>query len=294
MNIEFGTRLDFERGVPGIYRNIPESVYHKAPYCSGSQMQLMDEDCPEAVQYNREHPSVKSDATKLGALIHAYMLRPDDFSLNYAVFAGERRSNVKKEEWADLVSSYGDNYVVREKDVATAKEMQEALMSRPFARKLFEAPGERELSILWIHKPTGLLVKCRYDILTHEGPMILDVKSSRGASRVSFKKSVGNYKYDCQAAIYLKAAEYHGLDVANIGFIPVEKKGRYASAYYLLTDTAIENGWLALQPMFDRWSVCQKSGIWSGHPERFQTLDVDNWRTYQILNADYEAEEDYA
>lgn len=285
--ISFGTRAEFDARLPGIYLDIPEAVYHRAPYCSKSGMQKALDESPAAVIYDRENPTAKTEATKQGNLIHTYVLREEDFSINYALFSGERRSNDKKAEWAELCEEYGENFVVRDKDYDVAVQTRERLLERPFSRQILTWPGALfEVTVLWFHEPTGLLCKSRLDIVlpTGEGWLIVDLKTARSAVKSKFSRQIAEYRYDAQAAMYIQALVYHGINVVGFGFLPVEKKGRLASAYYLITQSAIEAAWEDLQRGFDLWLRCEKSGEWPDHPEEFVTIDVPNFRTWEIRN----------
>lgn len=286
-SITFGTRAEFDDLVPGVYRNIPERAYHDVPIhvASKSRLWTLDEKNPRRVVHgyeNRDQP--KTPATKLGNAAHAYILEPDEYDRNYGVFRGDLRTNAAKARYAEMVLQYGENYVIRTNDLVTCEAMREACMDHADARDYLEQDGERELTILWIHEETGLLVKSRIDIYPFRDRLVVDLKTAKEAHRSGFKKAIGSYGYDEQAACYMKACQSVGLEARGTVFIAVEKEPPYDVYSWQLAGAAITDGWTNLQHKFAAYAECVNSGKWPGPPGRTQLIDVPHWRTQQIHN----------
>lgn len=286
MDIRFGTRADFDALVPGVYRNIPERAYHDVPIHVASKSRIVTRDTknPRRVVFeheNRDQP--KSDSTKFGNAAHAYILQPHEFDRNYGVFRGSRRSNAGKKAYAEMVLRYGANYVIRPDDLVKCEAMREAVVDNAEARTYLDQDGERELTILWRHEDTGLLVKSRIDIYPFDDRVNVDVKTAREAYESGFSRAIANYTYDEQAACYMKACEAAGLEARGTVFIAAEKEPPYDVYCWQLEGRAIEDAWKEVKRRLERYAECVYKDHWPGPPEKTQVIDVPGWRTQQIL-----------
>lgn len=295
MDIQFGSRADFNAGKPGIYRDIPERVYHARLAFSKSIGSSILEGTPESALFKHGHPGAKSADTKFGNVAHAIALRPDDVEHNYAIFVGDRRSTAKKAEWDELVMLYGENYVVREADYQKAVDLvDEVRKKRGLFRKITKPREGRyfELTLLWLED--GVLCKGRLDIYDSATQMIFDPKFVKGgaATPSGFQKHTGNFGYDAQGAWYLRGCAAVGLPVKTIVFVPVEKVEPFTTGYYDFDAESLEGGLEWLWPAFETFKECSTSGRWPGLPDKIVRIQTSYYRKNAIRYAGNEVVDD--
>jgi hypothetical protein len=84
-------------------------------------------------------------------------------------------------------------------------------------------------------------IKARLDIL--QDKFVADLKTTKDASEAGFAKSVGNFRYDIQAAFYGDVAgALAGVEHLPFLFACVETEAPYLTAEWDLTEDWIENG----------------------------------------------------
>ena len=188
---------------PGIYPDIPESVYHASAGVSKSQLDLLHK-APALIEWSRNAPRDEEahSAVDFGKAMHALLLEPDQFANRYiADFTAPPGTIVTTDDARARLDALGVAYANKDtkqsliaklldfepdapvldrlraewslqasgKIVLTREEMRkmmlmrESVMAHPFARKLIEAPGQTEVSMYYTDRETGELVRCRLD-----------------------------------------------------------------------------------------------------------------------------------
>lgn len=96
----------------------------------------------------------------------------------------EGKSNIKAEE--------------RERILAMAA----ALLADPVAGPLLSAPSVREQTVVWTDADTGLICKCRPDVLVKSPLCILDIKTAIDPSPEGFNRAIERFGYCHQQEHY--------------------------------------------------------------------------------------------
>jgi len=144
--------------------------------------------------------------------------------------------------------------------------------------------GHRELSLFTVDPVTGVKVRVRYDLLS--GGEAVDVKSTQDARPAEFAKSIFNYSYHMQAALYCDAWEWeNGWDLDAFRFIAIETEMPHAAMAYLLDWTALEEGRRMYREALNMYAACERSGEWPAyHCEADELIGLPQWRVAQIEN----------
>jgi len=261
--IEDLIKMEKEGILEGLFRDIPEEIYHD-PRCPGFSRS-------DLIQVNRsfEHylcskeNKESSPAQEFGTAFHSLILEPELFDENnysedeipkmeVLKFGRTKAEQLKKEQWEnDIYKPWMDQVLEpwfkknmhkkmwKSKDWENLHKMKEAFYKNEICRKLIKS-SEKELTIFWKDPSTGILLKARPDLFSVQFNCIVDLKSTQDASENAFRRTVKMYEYNFQAAFYLEAAHRTiGKFINDFIFIAIEKTPPYGLALYTLNELEI-------------------------------------------------------
>lgn len=266
---------------PGVYRGIPEHVYHNEWDAVSCHRLLPLLQTPAHCKHWLDNPKERTEAMLKGSAFHAAILEPDHFSSRFG-FRPKGLSKAKNSDKSiiqELEDRYGDNLMGEEdyKDVvgmAAAIRKDHRLKA---VREVLDALTERELSCVWIDRNTGLLCKARLDGLI-AGLSVVDFKSCKDARRGPFMKEILDRGYHIQGAIYMRAVRELDLGVDHYTIPAVEGEAPYQGAVYRLSDEALQVGEADLDMLLQQFAACQKTGMWPGHDAYVQDITLPEWK----------------
>jgi len=271
----------FLRGVEGVYRNIPEGVYHgKDDAISNSGLGRIKR---SPAHFKFGGGSGSSDALMFGRAFHSALLTPHEFEMNYVTFDGDRRTTAGKEAYAKMIQLHGDS-VMKAGDMETILAMRLAGYMNPVAKGLLEAKGECELSILW--NCEGVLAKSRIDKYLEADGILMDLKTTRNAHPEAFSKSIYQYGYHRQAAFYLYAARVMGLVAHRFIFVAMEKEPPYGVAVYELTQEALAAGLTEALDLIATYRTCLETNTWPSYGSDIISVDLPSWAYSEASSQD--------
>lgn len=272
-----------ERQTPdvGLHRGVPAVIYHGWAGASQSRLKLMRDKSPAHVRWDMEHPSEQTAALILGAAVHTAVLEPDLFPQLYVrAPAGDRRTKAVKDAWATLEDLHPNATLLAPKDFDTCIAIRDAVAAHPATQHMLE--GDAECSAVWRDEETGVLCRGRFDDLAAGIGAITDLKTTTDASPFRFPRTVYDYGYHIQAAMYLRGAAALGLNVDSFGIIAVEKEPPYAVAVYQLEPAAIYDGGRELDKLLAQWAECERTGCWPSYDTNIVKIDLPAWAPKQI------------
>jgi exodeoxyribonuclease VIII len=266
---------------PGIYADIPNATYHAGPGISKSGLDLV---ARSPLHYwNRylnpdREPVEPTPAMQLGTAIHTAVLEPDRFADEYAIAPKvDRRTKDGKSTWEAFQTEclIQKRTPISADDYAVCAAISRQLHHHPAAAVLFKA-GIAEQSVFWNDPDTGVLCKCRPDWLL-TGAMV-DVKSTRDASRDAFARSVVNYDYHVQAAWYLDGiAQATGEALGAFIFAAYETDAPYAVAFYHADADMIALGRQEYRRRLRIYADALAANRWPGYPAELSPLSLPTW-----------------
>ena len=198
----------WEAEVPGYIDDLPENAYHAAPGVSSSLIRAMRRSPAHYKSArDRKGSSDSTPAQKLGTLRHCLLFESDTFGDRYAVKpAGiDRRTKAGKEAWIDFEASCGWREIITEDELQAASVVVHAVRKWPRWDALAGTAPVAERSLFWRDKDTGLLCRCRADLLNLDEPGYawnIDLKTTRDASPASFTSYAIRMGYHVQGAFY--------------------------------------------------------------------------------------------
>jgi exodeoxyribonuclease VIII len=216
--------------------DMPAADYFARPEVSRSELVDILKS-PAKYQHKKANPTPPTPAMQTGSLIHVVTLTPGDFEKEYLV--SDETSRRTKAWKADV-----EQAAIEGKECILRSDLKVALAIGATATDAFAHAFEGampEVVIIATHAETRVRIKARLDIL--QDKFVADLKTTKDASEAGFAKSVGNFRYDIQAAFYGDVAgALAGVEHLPFLFACVETEAPYLTAEWDLTEDWIENG----------------------------------------------------
>ena len=201
---------------------------------------------PALLEWKKNAPCEASEVAITGTALHAAVLEPDKFAVEYVKrpeFGRTAQEKASKELHEATMAGSG-KIILDAADYDQVTTMRDSIMAHPVAAHLLGLPGVSEASIFF--EIDGLRCKARPDRLVHEEPIVLDVKTTDDVEK--FEASAEEYRYHVQAAWYSEALrQLRGVEHRFI-FVVVGKRkvfGQHPVRVFEMDPEWLAAGWLA-------------------------------------------------
>jgi len=222
------------------------------------------------------HPK-PSEAMALGTLVHCMALEPNAVVNRFVIKPEgmDRRTREGKLAYQTLIESGKD--IVTLEQFETAQACWQALAYHDQIGVALRADGIIEQRIDW--ERNGLPMRCKPDKIIPTMQLIVDVKTSADASPKEFAKSVANFGYARQAALYQDAvASHYGGELFRFLFAVVCTDPPYEVACYELSDEAMRYGYRNADTLISELQVRIERDYWlPDWGSGIVTLDLPRW-----------------
>lgn len=251
---------------PGLYR-IDHEAYHASPGVSSSQLKAILNQSPAHSQVSIG----STPAMEFGTAFHMALLEPELFDLHYTVRPeGIDLRNKEGKQWK---AENCDKTILKQEEYEHIQGMLASVYDSKYWNRI--AGYDREVAAVSRHKETGLLVKCKPDML---GDLIVDVKTTKDASPRGFKKSMyGDFRYALSAAFYQDIVADITGKIKPFLFLACEKKPPYAVAWYEAPLAALEEGARQYKKALRVWAECKAQDVWPSYPDEIVCLEPPQW-----------------
>lgn len=253
--------------------NMPDAAYHGFPYgVSKSGLDLIEKSPAHYYHAARKEPS---RAMEIGTAVHTAILEPERFAREYVLLAhvSDRRAS----EYREAIKVHGSERVLVSHEADKVAAMQEAVLSQIGDRI---SDGHKELSAFCADPETGVIVRCRYDVL-HGGA--IDLKKTQDAREREFARSVANYRYYVQDALYSDVYEWiTGERLESFEFAAVEENPPHTACVYPLDDEWREYGRVCYRRNLETFAQCEHSGEWPHYQPESRILSAPGWMAAEI------------
>lgn len=290
-----------DRPNPGVYRGVPMADYHDWNAASNSRLgKLMRSPahCKAAI----DEVSEDTAALAFGRAAHTAILEPDQFDYRY-MEAEQCSSQTKKGDrckkmgttvlhdghqvcsthWLTHADQLGQQEILSPADWNHCLGMREAVHGIERAHNMLAGLEDVEVSVRWDDKETGVACKARWDgVADFAGGCILDFKTTIDASPREFERSIFKYGYHRQGAMYLEAADAHGIPAKHYVIIATEKVPPYGTCLYRLTEGAIAVGADQIRNLLGQYHDCLEDDDWYGYSEEVQDIGLPSWAWNQM------------
>jgi hypothetical protein len=291
-----------ESAEPGLYRGVPEELYHAHPALSRSVIAEAARMSPMHARHKwrGDEEDSASDAASLGTALHSRVLRPGVYEDTYDVALsqceatkgdGDRCSYSAKERYdgtwycgTHAPDGEPDDIEVLKADTADqVQSMASALEVDPDAAPLlFGLPGASEVTALWQDEATGLMCKARPDRVVGlpDGVAIVDLKSTRSAHPEDFRRKMATYGYWLQPPFYalgVREAAESDVEVKDFVFACVESSEPYATQCYRPHPREQQAKRTRMSELIGQIADCESEGFWPSYNDGVSTLGLKRY-----------------
>ncbi len=251
---------------PGVY-DISNDVYHQGAGISRSAlMEFRKSPYHYWYKYLNPYyvPDAETPAQLFGKALHEFILDPKEFEKHYFMLPKfDKRTKAGSERWSLIQTEHANKTFLTESQYQEIQQMAESLQKNDVALKLI-ANAQIEQSIYWNDPDTGILCKCRPDIL--HNCLVADLKTAQDGSAWAFSKAIYDYGYHIQAAMIREALQaIKEIDIQSFWFIVIEKSPPYVVSTYKLDTAALEKGRENFKTLLDRYQSCLKTNHWPAY-----------------------------
>lgn len=251
---------------PGIY-SLPPEAYHQGPRISRSGLMEFKRS-PYHYWYKYLNPDYKSESATpaqiLGNALHTLILEANEFEKRYFVIPKFNKITKEgKERWQKIKSELGKKETLTANQYQTLQHMAASLKKNKLATQLIEN-AEIEQSLYWADPDTGILCKCRPDILRSN--LVCDLKTAQDGSPRSFQYAAFDYGYHIQAAMIQEALKHLKQKlIKDFLFLVIEKTAPYAISIYQLDEASLDKGYQEFKTLLARYQNCLETNNWPAY-----------------------------
>ncbi len=271
---------------PGIYENIPFLDYRKWPCVSQSELKMLRRSPGHLDHYRKKKSDKQTPSMKLGSAVDCLWFDGQKaFDAGYTVVPPPEEQTLKADgtpyknwlvsvdgkDWkADQVEAGRD--ILSADDYASVVGMAASLNAHPIAAP-FRARSNPQVSIVWIHEPSGVLCKGRFDMLAGDEPPFDpgDLKSVNGVMTQldpmseydPFKRHAGRLGYDLQAGHYCNGLDtLTGVPHERFDLFVVEQALPCTAEHYFYEKEDINEAQEILDDLLFLYKECNEVGEW--------------------------------
>lgn len=242
---------------PSVVSDLPAEVYHAVDALSASRLQILNTGTNKHLSHKLSNPDDNEDFV-VGRAFHAAVLQPEVYAAEFVAMPDGLKRTTKegKAEYERLIAT--GKQVLTASQAKQIEGMRQTALEHPEARYFLNTlAGTAEVSAFVEfdgYECKGVKSKARFDrVVEIDGEVaIVDLKSSRSASRDDFERSIWSYGYGTQCAGYLRAARQFW-NVQHFVFVVVEKEPPHVTAVYRMSDTVIKEFNHKLDLLIDRY-----------------------------------------
>lgn len=268
---------------PGVYRDVPDTEYHAdQDSLSSTGARTIVFGSPAQFRYEQDHGGVRKTEYDEGHAAHLYVLGT---GAELKVFDEFKSWQSDKAKAANAAARAAGKVPLLRKQDNTARAMAKVCLEHELAGALL-AEGEAELSAWWIDEETGARLRLRTDWLTiiNGRLVVVDYKTSKGAGKAAFAKSVGEYGYYCQQPFYVAGFEALDLDDdPDFIFISQCKTPPYEVTVARIDADDVARGRDLNRHGIRTWAECRASGRWPDGSDRIHPVSVPTYIRYRDL-----------
>lgn len=300
---------------PGIYKGLPNEVYHDSQGVSNSGLGLLlPPNCPKLYWYQKlsgKYVRPEAKDKKIGSALHTLTLEPDTFNdrfiyedfepihvdeltqlnvlqaklgkeagkFEYDMLKAkvETQKLRRKKRDAEFLERCAGKEVLSRKEYDIVSTMAESVRSHAIWKEMIgDKKGCVEDSIAWTDPETGVLLRTRPDYYNDE--LIVDVKTSKDNSPWAFARSVLEYGYHRQGAMACDGlTNLYGRVYDDVLLFVVSKTAPYFVRCYVIDAASLERGRVEYKQGAMIYKQAVESGVWESYPEIIEDISLPKY-----------------
>jgi exodeoxyribonuclease VIII len=256
---------------PGIYFKVPFDYYVKWEALNASLI-IAGARTMRHLRHEMQTPRSDTRALTTGRAAHVLTYEPEEFESQYIILpeGDARKKDIKDARENALCEAVATGRVpLRFDEFTDARAVADAVRDFPAARELIDAPGQAEISIVWIDKPSGVKCKARLDRFCNWNgySIVSDLKTTTDAGERAFRSSIWRYSYHIRTAFYLDGLAALSECPRRWVWMVVEKSKPNGVALYEPEIEVINEGRVQYQTIIQEYAKCLSTGEWPGYPD---------------------------
>lgn len=275
----------------GIHHDIDFAQYLSgagipAPAVSGSDLVAYETECPAyAHAFWRGNPdrlhSEPTPAMALGTAAHCYILEgADAFHARFAIKPeGLNFSTREGKAWRDAQEG---RLIISFDQHMTILAMRDALMAQPDARRLLEAGGRAEVTIIAKDEETGLTLLCRPDLYINRAGLAVNLKTTANPAPSAWRRTCANLRYDLGDAMFRLVASTLGVQRPSHAFMVVGSQPPHLGYVAALSAEAASAADQQLRQILRRFAKSVASNDWPGYTTGVLEIGLPSWAANEI------------
>lgn len=259
-------------------KDMPNEEYHSYKGVSKSGL---DKVARSPAHYKGIKQKEPTRAMAIGTAIHAAILEPTRFDKEYCITEAPLRT---AKAYKDAKAEHGGELTLTAPEGEKVMGMRKAVESNSHALAELNKEGDAELSATCTDPETGVIIRARFDWLNVDR-VVVDVKKTQDIREGKFAKSVGDYRYHVQEAMYsFIYKQITGDDIASFYFLAVEEEAPHSNRMFLLSDLAREMGMFYFRRDLRVYADCINSGKWPHPNDGDGVIELSNWAISEYEN----------
>lgn len=288
----------FEPGVDGIYADLPQDVYRKAPGLAHTEMKHLDPPARYPVYLkSQDDPDNKREKWELmlGSLVHQRILEPLK-PLRQLVLAPEKDEDgddwaYRKKKNRAIRDSYwaAGQLLVNREEMDQIDGVVESILGNKQASEWL-ADAQCELSVFSTCSDgigEKVMRKARPDIIPAGWDCIVDIKTTQDgcAEQSEWEKTLFNFGYWTQAPWHMDVWNEQcdeGNRRTQFAHIVCEKKPPFLVNVFFMDKADIELGRRVNAHRLSRYLECKAFNQWPGYTEEVKKASIPAWARQAI------------
>ncbi len=270
--------------VPGFYR-MSNAAYHEAEGLSSTILRRFHYYSP----LHSTVPGEETEAKEFGGMFHEAVEDPIAFEKKYVILPDDCRPGsgtgmkARKETFEAETERNSQAIIKNQGDYDNIRGMAAAIHGHPECLALMDGDCVKELTGYWIDPETGLLCKCRVDLLNKTKGILVDWKSCIDARPGPWCKKAWDLGYHLQAAWYLWGVSMiAGIEHDHFIFVAVEKKPPYGIQIYPAMPDLLKYSRTICRGALDRYAQYLKEDEWPCYTEMSPGFDLPTWKRREL------------
>ena len=275
----------------GIHHDVSFDAYLSGtgipgPAVSGSDLVAYETECPaHAYAFWRGNPArIHNEPTAsmtLGTAAHCYILEgADTFHDRYAIKPeGINFSTREGRRWRD--EQEGRSIISFDQHM-TILAMRDALMAQPDARRLLEAGGWAEVTMIVKDPETGLTLLCRPDLWIGGVGLAVNLKTTANPAPNAWRKTAANLRYDLGDAMFRLVAGLLGVQRPSHAFMVVGSNAPHLGYVAALSADAASAADQQLRQILRRFAKSVADNDWPGYTVGVLEIGLPQWAANEI------------
>jgi exodeoxyribonuclease VIII len=261
---------------PGFYPDVPRADYDAIEAINFSTIKHAARSLAH-YRHSLDNPTSQTPAMALGQAVHLAVFEPAEFRGSVIVEPDvDGRTKEGKAARAAFAAASAGKTVIQHDDVHTINSMASAIQAHGTAATLLALPRRNEATAVWTDPATGLLCKARMDAWIDDG-IVCDLKTTQDARPSAFSRTIAQYQYHLQAAIYLEAIRRTLGIEASFVWIAVESSAPHGVAVYEAAPDTLGEGEHIRAQLMAAVASARKTGKYPGYQDNVIEIGIPAW-----------------